>query len=28
MGFKVTRKLPDYYGWGIDGIRMTRKLKG
>ena len=26
MGFKATRKLPDYYGWGLDGIRMTRKL--
>jgi ribosomal protein S18 acetylase RimI-like enzyme len=27
MGFKATRKLKDYYGWGLDGIRMTRKLK-
>jgi ribosomal-protein-alanine N-acetyltransferase len=28
MGFRETRKLPDYYGWGLDGVRMTRKLAG
>lgn len=27
MGFRATRKLPDYYGWGLEGLRMTRKLK-
>ena len=26
MGFRTTRKLPDYYGWGLDGLRMTKKL--
>jgi ribosomal protein S18 acetylase RimI-like enzyme len=26
MGFRKTRNLPDYYGWGLDGSRMTRKL--
>lgn len=26
MGFKTTRKLPDYYGAGLEGLRMTRKL--
>jgi len=28
MGFEETRKLPDYYGDGIDGIRMVRELGG
>ncbi len=27
MGFRTTRKLPDYYGVGLEGLRMTRKLK-
>ena len=26
MGFEETRKLPDYYGYGRDGIRMVREL--
>jgi ribosomal-protein-alanine N-acetyltransferase len=26
MGFRVTRTLPDYYGPGRDGLRMTREL--
>jgi len=26
MGFRATRKLPDYYGWGREGLRMTKKL--
>jgi len=26
MGFEETRKLPDYYGYGRDGIRMVRDL--
>jgi ribosomal-protein-alanine N-acetyltransferase len=26
MGFRTTRKLPDYYGWGLEGLRMTKKL--
>ena len=26
MGFRTTRKLTDYYGWGLDGLRMTKKL--
>jgi len=28
MGFKATRKLPDYYGLGREGLRMTKRLKG
>jgi ribosomal-protein-alanine N-acetyltransferase len=28
MGFRATRKLPDYYGWGLEGLRMTKKLNG
>ena len=27
MGFRTARRLPDYYGAGRDGYRMTRKLK-
>ena len=27
MGFRTARTLPDYYGPGRDGFRMTRKLK-
>jgi hypothetical protein len=27
MGFQATRTLPDYYGAGLDGVRMGRKLK-
>ena len=27
MGFRTARKLPDYYGAGRDGYRMTRRLK-
>ncbi len=26
MGFRSTRTLPDYYGAGLDGLRMTRRL--
>ena len=26
MGFEETRKLPDYYGYGRDGMRMVREL--
>jgi ribosomal-protein-alanine N-acetyltransferase len=26
MGFEETRKLPDYYGYGRDGMRMVRDL--
>jgi [ribosomal protein S18]-alanine N-acetyltransferase len=26
MGFRATRKLPDYYGWGLEGLRMTKRL--
>ena len=26
MGFRATRTLPDYYGAGLDGLRMTRRL--
>ncbi len=26
MGFRAVRALPDYYGPGLDGLRMTRKL--
>ena len=26
MGFRTTRRLPDYYGWGLEGLRMTKKL--
>jgi ribosomal-protein-alanine N-acetyltransferase len=26
MGFQGTRKLPDYYGWGLEGLRMTKRL--
>ena len=28
MGFKTTRRLPDYYGVGREGLRMMKKLKG
>jgi ribosomal protein S18 acetylase RimI-like enzyme len=28
MGFEETRKLPDYYGDGLDGMRMVRDLSG
>jgi len=27
MGFRATRTLPDYYGAGLDGLRMTRRLE-
>jgi [ribosomal protein S18]-alanine N-acetyltransferase len=27
MGFEETRKLPDYYGYGIDGMRMVKELQ-
>lgn len=27
MGFRSTRTLPDYYGAGLDGLRMTRRLE-
>jgi ribosomal-protein-alanine N-acetyltransferase len=26
MGFEETRKLPDYYGYGLDGMRMVKEL--
>ena len=26
MGFRTARKLPDYYGAGLEGLRMTRRL--
>ena len=26
MGFEETRKLPDYYGYGRDGMRMVKEL--
>lgn len=26
MGFERKRSLPDYYGAGLDGLRMTKKL--
>jgi hypothetical protein len=26
MGFEETRKLPDYYGYGRDGMRMVEEL--
>ena len=27
MGFRAVRTLPDYYGAGFDGLRMTRRLE-
>jgi [ribosomal protein S18]-alanine N-acetyltransferase len=27
MGFEETRKLPDYYGYGLDGMRMVKELE-
>ncbi len=27
MGFRAVRTLPDYYGPGRDGLRMTRRLR-
>jgi ribosomal protein S18 acetylase RimI-like enzyme len=26
MGFEETRRLPDYYGTGLDGLRMVKEL--
>ena len=26
MGFEETRRLPDYYGYGRDGMRMVKEL--
>jgi [ribosomal protein S18]-alanine N-acetyltransferase len=26
MGFEETRRLPDYYGYGLDGMRMVKEL--
>jgi ribosomal-protein-alanine N-acetyltransferase len=26
MGFEETRRLPDYYGAGLDGMRMVKEL--
>ena len=26
LGFEETRRLPDYYGYGKDGIRMVKEL--
>ena len=28
MGFREKRRLPDYYGRGLDGLRMVRELGG
>jgi ribosomal-protein-alanine N-acetyltransferase len=28
MGFRATRGLPDYYGPGRDGLRMTLEMRG